>query len=210
MHFVCVCFHSFGGLDFDLNNQIFTRYRGGYSRPVGSPCGFHGVSVASIPYRRVWIVSICGKQGLQFKSVCQFHSFGGLGLGFAGGLNPGDVCDKQAECLTLRPMPVENWSCHPAAVICHAMDANPAIGSRQVEIADIPTEFPIIAASVRGQRIARELIEAFNLGFDLIDCDLLHRCSFLFFKVGLPCTAGRVGVKICTPIGNASGFLNYF
>ena len=33
---------------------------------------------------------------------------------------------------------------------------------------------------------------------------------FLFFKVGLPCTAGRVGVKILTLASNASGFLNYF
>ena len=117
---------------------------------------------------------------MHFVCVC-FHRFGGLGLGVAGGLNPGDVCDKQAERFTLGQVPVENRGCHPAAVIRHAMDANPAIGLGQVEISDIAVQFPIIAASVRRQRVARELIEAFNLGFDLIDCNLLHRCLFSIF-----------------------------
>ena len=120
-------------------------------------------------------------RGVHPRPVCVcvcVHSFGGLGLGVAGGLNPGDVGDKQAERLTLRPMPVENWSGHPAAVIRHAMDANPAIGLRQVEIAHIPVEFPVIAAGVRGQRIARELIETLNLSLQLFDRDLLHRGLF--------------------------------
>jgi hypothetical protein len=96
-----------------------------------------------------------GERG--FLCVC-VHCFGGLGLGVAGGFNAGDVCDKQAERFTLRPMPVKNRSCHPAAVIRHAMDANPAIGLRQVEIAHVAVKFPVIAASVWCQRIARELV----------------------------------------------------
>ena len=75
-------------------------------------------------------------------------------------------------------MPVENWSCHPATVIRHAMDANPAIGLRQVEIANIAVEFPIIAASVRRQRVARELIETLNLSLQLLNCYLVHRRLF--------------------------------
>jgi hypothetical protein len=50
------------------------------------------------------------------------------------------------------------------------------------------------------------------LGLDLLDCDLLHRGSFLFFKVelGLPCSAGRVGGKMLTLASNASGFFFSF
>jgi hypothetical protein len=99
-------------------------------------------------------------------------------LGVAGGFNPGDIGDKQAERFTLRPVTVENWSSHPATVIRHAMDAHPTIGLWQVEIADIAVQFPIIAASVWGQRVARELIETLNLGLDLFNCDLVHRCLF--------------------------------
>jgi len=144
--------------------------------------------------------------------MCVCHRFSGLGLGIAGRLNPGDVCDKQAERFTLRPMPVENWSRCTAAVVCHAMDANPAIGLRQVEVANISTEFPIVSAGVRCQRTARELIKALNLSLNLIDRYLFHRSYFLFFKVesDLPCTAGRVGVKVLALASNASGFLNYF
>jgi hypothetical protein len=91
-------------------------------------------------------------------------------------------------------MAVKNWSCHPAAVIRHAMDANPAIGLGQVEIADISTEFPIVAAGVRCKRTARKLVKAFNLDLNLFDRYCFHRCLFSIFKVksDLPCTAGRV------------------
>ena len=75
-------------------------------------------------------------------------------------------------------MPVENGSSHPAAIVRHAMHANPAVCLRQVEIANIAVEFPILAPSVWGQRIARELIEALNLGLQLLDCYLFHRSLF--------------------------------
>ncbi len=108
-------------------------------------------------------------------------------------------------------MTVENRSCHPTAVIRHAMDANPAIGLRQVEIAHIAVKFPIIAASVRCQRIARELVESLNLSLQLFDRNLFHRgIFFLLFKVGTCWQSPPSIVSLLTLASNASGFVIYF
>jgi len=50
----------------DFNDQIPIRYRGGYFRAVGFPCGLNGIPVAGIPHRCFLVVSIGGEQCLQF------------------------------------------------------------------------------------------------------------------------------------------------